>query len=227
MASRTSENGKITNQSASLADHVYGELLKSLRDGVYHPGERIREAVIARQLSVSRTPVREAIRRLQSEGRLKFEPQRGAVVAELDRQQVAELYDLRESLEGTAAHMAAQHASDAEIQAMFSILEKTAAMTADPRELNQINWRFHHSIYHAAHNRYLIKAFSAVADSMALLRGVKYIPENRPQQLYEEHLLIADAIRNRDSAAAEHAAREHVRQAFRIHLETAFQDFAS
>ena len=126
----------------SLGEYVYQELLRAIREGRYHPGERIRESVVARELDVSRTPVREALRRLQSDGRLTFEPQRGAVVAELDHQEVAELYALRQQLEGVAARFAAQHASEGEVHAMEFILERSREVTNDPRELNQINWSF-------------------------------------------------------------------------------------
>lgn len=215
------ENKRKTNPS--LAEYVYQELLRSIREGKYHPGERIRESVVSKELDVSRTPVREALRRLQSEGRLNFEPQRGAVVAELDRQEVAELYALRQQLEGIAARFAAQHASEGEIHAMEFILEKSLDVSNDPREHNQINWELHHAIYSAAHNRFLMKAFESISDSLALLRGVKYIPEDRPKKLYEEHRRIIAAIKSGDPDAADEAAQDHIRHSFQIHLETLFR----
>ena len=174
-------NGAYRETAPSLGDYVYQELLRAIRLGKYHPGERIRESAVTKELNVSRTPVREAFRRLQSEGRLILEPQKGAVVAELDRQEVAELYELRQQLEGIAARFAAQHASDSEIDAMEFILESGRQASGDLRELNQINWELHHAIFDAAHNRFLTKMIASIADSMALLRGAKYIPEGRPQ----------------------------------------------
>ncbi len=209
--------------ASSLADYVYQELLEAIRAGRYHPGERIRESAVTAELKVSRTPVREAFRRLQSEGRLTVEPQKGAIVAELDRQEVAELYELRQHLEGIAARFAAQHASESEIDAMEFILENGRKASGDLRELNQINWELHHAIYNAAHNRFLTRAFAAIADSMALLRGSKYIPEGRPQELHDEHLKVIEAIRNRDPDAADEAAQTHVKQAYRNHLKAEFQ----
>lgn len=213
------------NKSAqpSLGEYVYQEVLQAIRDGRYHPGERIRESEFTKSLNVSRTPVREAFRRLQSEGRLTVEAQRGAVVAELNPQEVAELYALRQHLEGVAARFAAQHASDMEIANLEYILEKGKEASGDPRELNQINWELHHAIYNAAHNRFLIKAFESISDSMALLRGVKYIPEDRPNTLYEEHHRIIEEIKNRNPQAADKAAQEHIQQSFQIHLETTFK----
>jgi DNA-binding GntR family transcriptional regulator len=209
-----------TGSAPSLADAVYQELVISIRDGKYHPGERIKEASVAKALNVSRTPVREAIRRLQSEGKVTIEPQRGAVVAELNRQEVAELYVLRQRLEGIAARFAAQHASDAEIEMMDDILERSKTALDDKRLLNQINWELHYAIYHGAHNRFLLKSIDAISDAMALLRGAHHIPDDRPAELYTEHKKIVDAIRSRDPEAAEQAAHEHIKNSYKTHLTT-------
>ena len=210
-----------------LGEYVHQELKRCILDGVYRAGERIREADVTAQLGVSRTPVREAFRRLQSEGLLKFEPQRGVVVADLDRQEVAELYAMRQFMEGFAARLAAQHATDSEIQAMEYILEQTKVVNDRIHEFNQINWELHNAIYAAAHNRFLMRAFEALSDSMSLLQGAKYIPPGRPDKLYEEHREIVDAIKNRDPDAADAAAQNHVRRAFLVHLEIAFHERTS
>lgn len=206
---------------SSLADTVYQDLLAAIRDGRFHPGERIKEATVAKSLNVSRTPVREAIRRLQSEGRVIIEPQRGAVVAELNRQEVSELYALRSRLEGIAAGFAAQHASDAEIEMMEEILERSKSALGDKRLLNQINWELHYTIYNAGQNRFLLKSIEAISDAMALLRGAHHIPDDRPAQLYSEHKRVIDAIRARDPEAAEIAARDHIKNSYKVHLKTA------
>ena len=91
------------NQGTSLGEFVLERLRGAIRDRRYQPGQRIREAEVAQWLGVSRTPVREAFRRLQADGLLVLIPWRGAQVAELGRQQVVELYAIRRALEGTAA----------------------------------------------------------------------------------------------------------------------------
>ncbi|MBL4831691.1 MAG: GntR family transcriptional regulator [Aliivibrio sp.] len=207
-------------KAASLGEHVYLEVLKAIREGKYHPGERIRESEITQELNVSRTPVREAFRRLQSEGRLTIEPQRGAVVTELNHQEVAELYELRQQLESIAAQFAAKSASDAEISTMEYLLKRAEESADDHRALNQINWELHHTIYQSAHNRFLMKVYNSLSDSMALLRGSKYIPEGRPETLHKEHKKIVDAIKKRDPEGAATAAKEHIQRSFELHLET-------
>ena len=203
----------------SLAEHVYQEMSRWIREGMYNPGDRIREAVVSKELGVSRTPVREALRRLQSERRVILEPQRGAVVAELDRHEVVELYQLRQHLEGVAARFAAQHASLAEIEEMAFILDKSTAARDDPKLLNQINWEFHNALYSAAHNRFLLRSIEAISDSMARLKGAKYMSPGRPAELLSELLRILDAIRARDSDAADQAAQDHIQNSLRVHLQ--------
>ncbi len=224
---KTSQKSDVATRSEelapSLAENVYQSLSAWIRDGVYNPGDRIRESVVSKELGVSRTPVREALRRLQSERRITMEPQRGAVVAELDRHEVVELYQLRQQLEGIAARFAAQHASSAEIAEMDRILAKSVAAADDPRVLNQINWEFHKTIYSAAHNRFLLRSIAAISDEMALLKGLKYIPEGRAAELHQEHLRILDAIRARDPDAADSAAQAHIEMSLRVHLRTGWQ----
>lgn len=210
---------ELDGTSPSLAENVYQSLVRSIREGHYNPGDRIRETVVSKELGVSRTPVREALRRLQSERRVILEPQRGAIVAELDRHEVVELYQLRQQLEAAAARFAAQHASSAEIADMERILEQSAAAAGDPRRLNQINWQFHTAIYSAAHNRFLLRSIAAISDEIALLKGRKYLPPSRPPQLYQEHLRILDAIRMRDSDAAAQAAHDHIEMSLQVHLQ--------
>lgn len=211
------------NSDLPLAEKVYRQLLEDIREGQFHPGERIKEASIANRLGISRTPVREAIRRLQSEGRVTIEPQRGAVVAELDRLEISELYLLRQQLEGIAARFAAQHASDMEIEQMQVILDRAHGENADKRALNQGNWDLHKAIFYAAKNRFLLKTFNALSDDLALLRGARYIPQGRPAELYKEHKAIVDAIRTRDPDRAEQAAKDHIESSYRIHLQIAFE----
>lgn len=206
-------------QSSSLGEHVYQELSRAIREGEYNPGDHIRESVITESLDVSRTPVREALRRLHAEEKVEFKPHRGAFVAELQRQEVAELYMLRQRLEGIAARFAAQYASEAEIYEMTRILERSHDRENEPRSLNQINWDLHYAIINSSHNRFLIKVFDSISDSLALLRGKKYIPSGRPSIIYEEHSQIIQMIKARDPDAADQAAQKHVQEAFRIHLQ--------
>lgn len=206
----------------SLGEFVLARLRDAIRRGRYQPGQRIREAEVAGWLGVSRTPVREAFRRLQSDGLLNLTPWRGAVVAELDRAQVAELYATRRTLEGTAAALAAEYASEAEIAVFFDLLDQDAAAVGSTKRRARINRRFHQALYRAAHNRYLMQALNALGDSLALLKSTTYEVPGRPDQARREHQKIAEAIRRRDADAAERATRAHIDSAEVARLELLF-----
>ncbi len=208
----------------SLGEFVHKWLRDAIRDGRYQPGGRIREAEVAVRLDVSRTPVREAFRRLQADGLLVLTPWRGAEVAQLDRGQVVELYAMRRVLEGTAAGLAAEHATDAEIDHLFELLKQDKAARGDPGRQLEINRQFHQALYATAHNRYLLKVLNALADSLALLKSTTYEVPGRPQTALGEHVLIAEAIRNHDAGAAEQTARAHIDSAERARIELLFGD---
>lgn len=201
----------------SLGEFAYSQLRKSIQTGKLKPGSRVREKEVADWLQISRTPVREALRRLEVDGLLTFEPHRGMVIAQLDHQAVMELYSMREVLEGTAAALAAQHATDAEIAAIRDMLDLEATLGEDPERIAQHNRQVHYAIHRAAHNRYLIKALRALRDSMALLTTTFQIP-GRSEIARGEHQEIIDAIAGRDARAADEAARGHIRAALRARL---------
>jgi DNA-binding GntR family transcriptional regulator len=220
------ENGtaKSPPSDTSRGEFVHGWLREAIREGHFQPGSRIREADVALQLGVSRTPVREAFRRLQADGLLVLTPWRGAQVAELNRDQVIELYAMRRVLEGTAAGLAAEHATTQEIDLLFKLLKQDQAAEDKSERHAEINRQFHQTLYGAAHNRYLLKTLNALADSLALLKSTTYEVPARALVARGEHALIADAIKKRDSAAAEKTARAHIETAERARIELLFGD---
>ncbi len=204
---------------ASRGEYVHARLYEAIRDGRFPPGSRIREAEVATWLGVSRTPVREALRRLQSDGLLVFEPWRGVIVAELSHAQVIELYAMRRVLEGAAARLAAQHAASSEVDAMADIMARaTATDSEDSDTLAALNRDFHQALYHAAHNRYLLKSLNALRDSLALLKSTTYAIPGRAAAAQGEHQALMDALRARDPDAAERAAFHHIEAAERVRL---------
>lgn len=207
-------------RTQSRADFVYDSLRDAIWEGRFAHGERIREEEIAGVLGVSRTPVREALQRLQQRGLLVVGPGRGLMVAQLSKQQVFELYAMREILEGSAARFAARHANEAEIEILYRLQRELAESGSDALTLINLNRRFHQSIYEAAHNQYLLQTLDTLNDSLALLHSTTFRVPNRRPETDEEHRRIVAAIENRDPDAAEKAAREHIRQAQRTRFET-------
>lgn len=210
------------NASTSLGTSVYNELRQRLVDGRLKPGQRLREIELSDMLGVSRTPVREAIKRLESEGFAVYASRRGAIISELTPDQAAELYAVREILEGSAANFAARYASESEILVLEDLLEKHREAGEDAETLSRINRQFHHMIYRTAHNRYLLDLLSTAQDYMLLLHKTTYYAPGRPETALEEHCQIVNAIKARDSQAAETAARQHIREAQRIRMQLQF-----
>jgi len=202
-------------RTRSRADFVYESLRDAISEGRIACGERVREEEIARNLGVSRTPVREALQRLHERGLLIFGAGRGLVVAELSQQQVVELYSMREILEGSAARFAAQHATAPEIAMLYRIQQELNAAAHDPALVVALNRRFHRAIYEAAHNRYLMQTLDNLHDSFALLHSNTSRLTRRRRESDQEHRNIIAAIEKHDPDLAEKAAREHILQAQR------------
>ena len=206
-------------RTRSRGDFVYESLRDAISDGRIAVGERVREEEIARNLGVSRTPVREALQRLHQRGLLVFGNGRGLVVAELSQHQVLQLYAMREILEGSAARFAAQHANATDVTILYRLQKDLAEAKPDALLLVTLNRRFHQAIYEAAHNQYLMQTLNMLHDSLALLHNATFRVPSRRSESDEEHRRIVAAIEKRDPDAAEQAAREHIRQAQRTRFE--------
>ncbi len=202
----------------SRAQWVYETLRDGIRVGTWRRGERMREETVARALGVSRTPVREALSRLQARGLLEV-TLHGLVVSTISRPQTLELYAMREVLEGSAARFAAQHAAPSEIASLKQLGAAFAGSSGDPARLASLNRQFHAAIQDAAHNRYVVRMLEELSDSLALLPGTTFELPERGLLAVDEHGAIVAAIERRDPDAAEQAARIHIRNAQAARLE--------
>ena len=223
----TANSGLQAPRHGSRSEHAYRRLRDAIQQGQFTSGHRVMEVEIAAWLNLSRTPVRDAIRRLEGEGILEHEPRNGLVVAHLDRQAVMELYVMREVLEGTAARLCARHASDMEVQSLLDLVERERQLAGRHEALAEHNRRFHEAIHRGAHNRYLEKSLAAVNDSMWLLGTPLMLLPERAQTAAAEHEQLVAVIARRDPEAAEEAARLHVRAAQRERLKRLFPEVGS
>jgi DNA-binding GntR family transcriptional regulator len=198
---------------ASRSEAAYDLLRTAVMEGLLQPGQRLREIDVSDWLDMSRTPVREAFRRLERDGLITFAPHKGMTVTVLDHGAIMELYRMREVLEGTAASLAAQHATDAEIAALEDMIIQETEFGADSRALAGHNVAFHNAIYAAAHNRYLLRSLYGLRDSMALLGRTTYSVPGRVEAALNEHRTVVGAIARRDPGAADVAMRAHLRSA--------------
>ena len=201
---------------------AYGLILESIDGGIYHPGDRLVESELADRFGVSRTPVREALQRLETQGMLTRDG-RSLIVASLDHTQLAELYVVRGELEGLAARLAARHAAPEEVRVLRDMLDANQALVNDPAALSRANRRFHKQIHLASHNRFLVRQLDLVHRSMALLASTSLAAEGRGRGALEEHAVIVAAIEAGDGDAADRALRDHISHAFvtRLKLDAA------
>lgn len=196
---------------------AYGLILNAIDEGQFTPGDRLVESDLADRFGVSRTPVREALQRLETEAMLCRDG-RSLIVASLDHNQIAEFYEVRSQLEGLAAALAAKHASEEEIRVMFGMVEADNAIVNDPKLLSRSNRRFHNQIHLASRNRYLVRQLEMVHRSMALLTVSSLAAAGRGRESLSEHQAIVQAIANRQPEQADAAVRHHLSLAFETRL---------
>jgi len=197
---------------------AYGLILEAIDVGVYKPGSRLVESELAERFGVSRTPIREALQRLETQA-LLIRDGRSLIVASLDHNQLAELYAVRSELEGLAARLAAQHAAPEEVRVLRKMVEDDRKLVDDPETLSRANRRFHKQIHLASHNRYLVLQLDLVHRTMALLATTSLAVEGRGEGSLAEHDAIVTAIENGDGDAAYAALKTHISKAFETRLE--------
>ncbi|MFT4783505.1 MAG: DNA-binding GntR family transcriptional regulator [Paracoccaceae bacterium] len=212
------ESGR-KSDSPPQGEEAYRALLEEIRTGKLGPNDRLTETDIAARLKISRTPVREAIRLLESDGLVSHVPRVGAAVRSLDYSEIMELYDMRAVLEATAARLAARVASTVELQELAEInCEMSAALHLGADKLYELNRQFHLTLLDAAKNRFLSKAVNGLQKTLLILGPSTLEEAERAAEAQTEHDAIMAALLARDGAAAETAMRVHIEAAHRTRL---------
>ncbi|MCE5263835.1 MAG: GntR family transcriptional regulator [Deltaproteobacteria bacterium] len=192
--------GKMAIASRTKNVAVYNRLRQAVIKGKLKPGQKLVMADLAKSFGLSETPVREAIRRLESEGYVDFTPHTGAVVTEIDERQIVEIYLIRTELEALAARLAGPHVTERDID---FLVRKNAEMESAAREgryesLGALNKEFHLRIYKAAPFPRLYRMICDLWDTFQRWPSVfSYVPE-RALASVEEHKRIVEALRTRD-----------------------------
>ncbi len=197
-------------------NYVVNCIIESIRNGKYAKGEVLIERALAEKLNVSRTPIREAFRCLEEIGLVKSEPHKGVRIASYSRRKIADLYDVRENLEGLAARSAASKRSPEDLAAMRAVLELADRFTEanDVETLAQTNNDFHQQLAEMSHNDYLINLLSQMRENISLLFSESLRQKGRTKRTTNEHWLIYQAIDMGYEDLAESAARLHIRNAY-------------
>ncbi|WP_416262379.1 GntR family transcriptional regulator [Gibbsiella quercinecans] len=192
-------------------------LIAAIEKGELLPGQRLQETRLAEQFGMSRTPIREALHRLETLGLAEPGPQRGLIVANISYERLRQLFAVREGLEKLAMQLAVSSASDEEIALLQDLINAEQRLT-DSKALHDHNRQFHRQIYRSTHNPYLNEMLDNLRIHLSLLRGTTYALAERAEEAKQEHQAIVDALARRDCAAAQEAACQHIRNGYRARL---------
>ncbi|MFS0689406.1 GntR family transcriptional regulator [Sporosarcina sp. 179-K 8C2 HS] len=196
--------------TAPLNVMVYENIKRAIVEGDLTPGTRLTEAKVSEQMGVSTTPVREAFRRLSSEGLVKIIPWKGAIVQEFSEQELAEAYICREALEVLAIGLAIDHIDEVGIKKLHSLVADSNKATTSSSEFVEINSEIHNTIVEYPKNNTLANMLGQLSDVIYNNRNISAYSDKRRQEIYQEHLAIVQAIKEQDKEKAKEAMRNHV-----------------
>ena len=200
------------NEFLPLRDVVFNTLRQAILTGELKPGERLMEIHLANKLGVSRTPIREAIRKLELEGLVTMIPRRGAEVAQITGKSLQDVLEVRRSLDALCAELACERISAAEIAALEAACKEfeEATYTRDARVIAAADVALHDIIIKATNNNRLVQLVNNLAEQMYRYR-FEYIKDySMHGRLVEEHRVIFEAIRKKDKVTAAAAAVTHI-----------------
>tara|TARA_R110002124_G_scaffold265130_4_gene431829 strand:+ start:108 stop:800 length:693 start_codon:yes stop_codon:yes gene_type:complete len=196
----------------TLSQSVESQIERDIVEGVFKPGDRLDEVDLTSRLNVSRTPIREALRKLAAAGLVTIRPRSGATVCRLTLAKVIDLFEVVSELEAFAARLAATRATDTQIEAIQVAHQQCEALAqaGDARVYFDANYVFHGAIWAAANNQELVEQITAVDKRLTPYRRQITFHPNRKQDSQTEHNQIATALGLRQPEIAERAMREHV-----------------
>lgn len=200
------------NASTAAADLIREAIL----DGRLHPGQRLKEADLAREFGISRTPVREALLMLQAVGLVEATPNRGAIVHTYTADDLDDLYQLRALLEGYAGHHAAARISEAEIEQLRQSCERFERLSGDKTDVRRLvkeNVFFHNTILEAAGSPRLTAMVRKVFDLPLIYKSYIWYSPDQKQISVHYHRQLVRALSARDADRTERIMKEHVLEA--------------
>ena len=199
------------HRSVSLADQIFERLEKDILVGKYERGEILTEMKLSENLGVSRTPVREAMRRLEQEHIIKATP-KGSMVVGISPADIEAIYEMRMRIEGLAARYAAKNASDEALVALKDILELQSFYIEkkDPERIMDCDSKFHRMVYEATGSVPLCDTLTELHKKIIKFRRVSVEMTERAKQSYGEHLEVYNAIAARDEELADKLMTDHV-----------------
>lgn len=208
-----SENLQVSmDEFLPLRDVVFNTLRKAILTGELKPGERLMEIHLANRLGVSRTPIREAIRKLELEGLVTMIPRRGAEVAQITEKSLKDVLEVRRALDALCAELACERITDEGREALNDACIEFAAATRtkDATTIAKADVALHDIIVAATGNQRLVQLVNNLAEQMYRYRFEYIKDESQHEKLIEEHKMIYDSIMRKDCQAAAEAAKLHI-----------------
>jgi DNA-binding GntR family transcriptional regulator len=209
-----------------LRELVLDAIREAIINGTLKPRERLMEIQLAEELGVSRTPIREALRKLELEGFIVMVPRKGAYVADISIKDIADVFEIRAALEALAAGLAAERITDEELEEMERLVaEKAEAITEhDMDRLIRVDTLFHEAIYKASRNQRLTNIINNLREQIQRYRTTSLAYPGRMKRSLEEHRSIVEAIQSRDTQVAQQVTREHIENAENSMIEAIKKD---
>lgn len=192
-----------------LTDQALAYLRRAIQTRKVNPGQEIDFAALAQELGMSRTPIRESIRQLMTEGLLELLPGGAVCVTRLTAAEAEDFYHVRDKLEIVAARTAAVHISDLEIEMLKANLSLFNMSRDEPEKLSQIDNQFHTVMYDACNNNYLSQTLRRLRIKTGLLQGLPFSNPKRINDAYNEHASIIEALESHNPDIAESAVAKH------------------
>lgn len=198
-----------------LRRKVFDFIEEAVLNGTYKPGDSLIESKLAAELGVSRTPVREALTRLEQEGLVQLVPNKGALVTGISHKDIQDIYTIRIMIEGLAARWAAEQITGDELKELQEAieLEEFYTLKNDIEHLLQLDSRFHQIMYAASKSRPLMYMLKTFHQYIQHARSLSLETPGRAYKALQEHKLILQAIRDRDGERAAALTAEHIRKA--------------
>jgi len=212
-AGRDERSAKPRGRAADSVERIYGIVKEFAIDFRFRPGEKINEAELAAQLGVSRTPVRAALNRLESDGFVVSVPNKGFYARNLTPDAVRDLYELRAAVECAAFKLACERASDAEIEATVAAWEDHCGLTEQGSwaKIALVDEAFHMALTRLSQNAQMASALEALASRIRFFRRVNLEVTAQRAESYQEHAELIDALRRRDAARGAAILEKHIR----------------
>ncbi len=211
-AEQTSAAPKRRGRAADSVERIYGIVKEFAIDFHFRPGEKINEAELAAQLGVSRTPVRAALNRLESDGFVISVPNKGFYARNLTPDAVRDLYELRAAIESAAFVLACERASDAEVEATVAAWEQHSDLDEQGSwaKIALADEAFHMALTRLSKNTQMASALEALASRIRFFRRVNLEVLAQRTESYQEHAAIIDALRRRDAAEGAAILQKHI-----------------